>query len=140
MKLTPAAIARLKPAAHRREIRDTARGLHLIIQPKPSGAKSWALRFRRPDGRPAKLTLGSVDTSKRESSDPPVIGGTLTVGQARELAARIDRERARGLDVIALRLAARRSESDSFAVAAREFIISYRTKHKERPRRWREDA
>ena len=148
VKLSPAAIARLKPTAVRREIRDIARGLYLVIQPKPSGAKSWALRFRRPDGKPAKLTLGSVDTSKRETTDAPVLGGALTVGQARELAARIDRERARGLDVIEehkaerarKRTAAAEWAANTFGACAREFVINHKTKHGQRPRRWREDA
>ena len=148
VKLSAAAIDRLRPAAERREIRDTARGLYLVIQPKPSGAKSWALRFRRPDGKPAKLTLGGVDTSKRETTDEPVIGGALTVGQARELAARIDRERARGLDVIEEYQTKRRRQQDAaidraantFGSCAREFFAAYKTKHKQRPRRWREDA
>ena len=70
----------------------------MIIQ--PSGAKSWAMRFRRPDGRTAKLTLGPVDFSNTEASDEPVLGGPLTLRQARQLAAKIDRERARGIDVI----------------------------------------
>jgi hypothetical protein len=64
-KLTSAAIERYRPTAKRREIRDDgAQGLYLVIQ--SSGAKSWALRFRRPGGAPAKLTLGTVDLSGRE--------------------------------------------------------------------------
>src|SRR5258708_2731306 len=33
-------------------------GLYLIVQ--PSGARSWALRYRRPGGKNAKLTLGDA--------------------------------------------------------------------------------
>lgn len=56
--LTVQAIDRLKPdAARRLEIPDaTLPGLYFIIQ--PSGAKSWAIRYRH-DGRTRKLTLGS---------------------------------------------------------------------------------
>ena len=68
-KLTTAAVLKYTPHETRREIADTTAGLHLIIQPKPSGTKSWALRFRRPDGRPAKLTLGPLDTSDRENAE-----------------------------------------------------------------------
>ncbi|MCJ2048696.1 integrase arm-type DNA-binding domain-containing protein [Methylobacterium sp. J-070] len=52
------AIERLKPdAARRLEIPDaTLPGLYFIIQ--PSGAKSWAVRYRH-DGRTRKLTLGA---------------------------------------------------------------------------------
>jgi hypothetical protein len=100
-KLTVPTIKTYKPGAARREIRDTlAPGLHLVIQPKPTGTRSWALRFRRPDGRPAKLTLGRVDLSEKETPDAPVVGGVLTLRQARELANQIDRQRALGLDVV----------------------------------------
>ena len=58
--LTAAAVAKLKPAAVRREIADGGcPGLYLVIQ--PSGKKSWAMRFRRPSGKQGKLTLGGVD-------------------------------------------------------------------------------
>jgi hypothetical protein len=55
----------------------------LVIQ--PSGHRSWAMRFRRPDGRPAKLVLGPVDLSDREPEDEPKIGDTLLLGEARVL-------------------------------------------------------
>ena len=148
-KLSVAAVEKYKPGAARREIRDSlAPGLHLIIQPKPSGAKSWALRFRRPDGRPAKLTLGRVDLDDKETSDEPVIGGALTLRQARELANQIDRKRARGLDVVEEYQTKRRRQQDAaidraantFGSCAREFFATYKTKHKQKPRRWREDA
>ena len=58
------------------------------------------MRFRRPGGRTAKLTLGPVDLSNKEASDEPVVGGPLTLRQARQLAVKIDRERARGIDVV----------------------------------------
>jgi hypothetical protein len=64
--LTSAAVEKYIGGDKRREIADAkASGLYLVIQ--PSGQKSWALRFRRPNGRPAKLTLGSVDFSGKES-------------------------------------------------------------------------
>jgi hypothetical protein len=46
--------------------------------------------LRRPDGRTAKLTLGRVDLPDVETSDDPVQGAALTLGQARELAEQID--------------------------------------------------
>ena len=47
--LTVAAVRKYAPQARRREIGDTlAPGLYLVVQPKPTGAKSWAMRFRRP--------------------------------------------------------------------------------------------
>jgi hypothetical protein len=96
--LTHSAVAKYVPhPRHRREIRDDgARGLYLIIQ--PTGSKSWALRFRRPNGKPAKLTLGDVVLA--ETLDEPVLGSPMTLGQARELAASLHRRRKKGLDVI----------------------------------------
>ena len=147
--LTVPAILKYKPHASRREIADSkAQGLYLVIQ--PSGRRSWAIRLRRPDGRSAKLTLGPVDLSEVEPSDDPVRGGALTLGQARQLAAQIDRKRARGIDVVAetkaeesrKRSAAARA-ANSFGAAAREFFIHHKTSPKrggKRPRRWRENA
>lgn len=55
--LTPKTVEAAKPdAAKRLEMPDPAlSGLYLVVQ--PSGAKSWALRYRFA-GKPAKLTLG----------------------------------------------------------------------------------
>ena len=148
-KLTSAAVRKYTAQSKRREIPDAmAPGLHLVIQPKPSGTRSWALRFRRPDGRPAKLTLGRVDLSDKEASDDPVIGGALTLRQARQLANQIDRKRAQGLDVVEEHQAKRRGQqvaaqdraANTFSSCAREFFAEYRTKHKQRPRGWRADA
>ena len=99
--LTTAAVLKLKPAADRREIPDAgAAGLYLVVQ--PSGAKSWALRFRRPNGDRAKLVLGPLDASKEMVGDPQ-IGQPLTPAAARTLAGQINRRRAMGIDVIAVR-------------------------------------
>src|SRR5262249_22383482 len=98
--LTSAAVERLKPGRERREIPDAkSSGLYLIIQ--PTGAKSWAMRFRKPNGDKAKLTLGPVDFSGRELNGEPVIGMPLTLSAARSLVADIHRQRKMGRDVIA---------------------------------------
>lgn len=56
-ELTVLAIEKFKPGPIRREVPDwKRRGLYLIVQ--PSGAKSWAFRYRLDDGTPKKLTLG----------------------------------------------------------------------------------
>lgn len=84
--LTATAIAKLKPdLSKRREIPDAAcPGLYLIIQ--PSGAKSWALRHRQ-GGRPQKLTLGAFLEEPIDGQvSPPVLGGRLTLTDARKLA------------------------------------------------------
>ena len=150
--LTDAAVENLRPGKARREIADAkgggkGSGLYLIIQ--TSGAKSWALRFRRPDGRSAKMVLGPVDFSGREIEGGPVVGQPLTLSAARQLATTLHRDRERGIDPIADRQAAkRRQEVEStergertFQVLARQFIDSYKTKkYKQKPRRWRENA
>src|SRR5260221_2249805 len=146
--LTAAAIAKYAAQSKRREIPDSkAPGLYLVVQPKPSGAKSWAMRFRRA-GRPAKLTLGRVDLSDTETADEPTLGGALTLRQARELANQIDRKRARGIDVIDEHKASKRRQragaeqrnASGFAAAVREFFADHKTKWHARPRRWRGDA
>src|SRR5262249_50941050 len=147
--LTAAAVLKYAPQAKRRQIPDSkAPGLFLIVQPKPTGTKSWAVRFRRPDGRTAKLTLGKVDLSDIETADAPTLGGALTLRQARELANQIDRKRARGIDVIEehkaeksrQRAAAEEQKASSFGLAVREFFADHTTKWGTRPRRWRGDA
>ncbi|HEY2227590.1 MAG TPA: Arm DNA-binding domain-containing protein, partial [Xanthobacteraceae bacterium] len=58
--LTQAAIEKLPSPTSRREIPDgLVAGLYLIHQ--PSGARSWAVRFRHA-GKPVKLTIGSYPT------------------------------------------------------------------------------
>ena len=89
--LTAAGIRTLRTADRRQEIRDGASvGLYLVVQ--PSGHKSFALRFRRPDGKPAKLVLGPFDPSA-EGEGEPVIGQPLTLAAARRLASDLGRER-----------------------------------------------
>jgi integrase len=57
--LTVLSIDKLEAGETRREIADAGMpGLRLIIQPKPSGTKSWCVRYRYA-GRPRKLTLGT---------------------------------------------------------------------------------
>jgi len=147
--LTDASVKKYAATAKRREIPDArATGLYLVIQPKPSGAKSWALRFRRPNDRPAKMTLGPVDLADHETKDDPVIGAPLTLAQARVLAAEIERKRKRGTDVIEEHKAARERKkavaadraANTFGSCVREFFVEYRTKRKTRQRRWRDIA
>ena len=127
--LTAAAIKKFTPARKRRVIRDGgARSLYLIIQ--PSGHKSWLMRFRGPTGKAAKMVIGSVDLSGSEVQGEPTIGMPLTLSAARQVAAQVHRERARGSDVIGehkVRRHRQRAEiadrgSNSFAALAREYI------------------
>jgi integrase len=65
--LTPRTVETAKPKLNagklmRAEIPDAAcPGLFLVVQ--ASGTRSWALRYRRPDGSTAKLTLGRADAN-----------------------------------------------------------------------------
>jgi len=87
MKMTTESVDRIEPSATRREIPDShCPGLYLVVQ--PSGAKSWAVRYRA-GGKPRKLTLGpypkiplaeSADDRKARlardpASDPPCARG-----------------------------------------------------------------
>jgi integrase len=88
--LTTKAIEQAKAGKARREIADGGcPGLYLVIQ--PTGAKSWALRFRSPVERDEhgqrkakKLTLGSLTMAASDAK--PQIGHPLTLVQARKLA------------------------------------------------------
>jgi integrase len=144
--LTVAVIERIKPAPHRLEIADAgAKGLYLVIQ--TSGSKSWAMRFRRPDGAPAKLTLGPFNSGKA-ASGAPVLSGPLTLAEARAMAADINRKRASGIDVVeetkANKFRRRRAaagETNTFSEVAQAFIKGHKVKKTAaRPRGWRDVA
>ena len=145
-KLTAATVRQVRPDPRggRREIPDGGmRGLSLLIY--PSGARSWIMRFRRPDGRPAKLTLGQADLSRDESASAPVMGGPLTLAGARQLAADVQRQRALGRDVVAnhraekqrRRIATEERSRSAFGAAARRFIEEHA---RPETRRWPETA
>jgi integrase len=154
--LTAVGVKNARPGDKRREIADHTPGLRLVVQ--PSGGKSWALRFRGRDGRPVKLTLGPADVTGRENPKEPEFGGdALTLGQARRLAIKVNDERSTGTDVVAhYRAEARKraaisaamkrgaagavADVTTFAGAAAEYFVFYKTKHGIRPRRWRDDA
>jgi integrase len=142
--LTAAAVERYRPTGKRHWIRDGgATSLFLVIQ--ASGHKSWAMRFRRPDGKPGKIVLGPVDLSGREITGEPEIGMPLSLVGARQLAARIHRDRARGADVIADHKARRhrqraeiaeRSEG-TFGTLVRRFVEEHA---RVKTRQWRSTA
>ncbi len=142
--LTAIAVKSIKSSKLRREIPDGGcPGLYLVIQ--TSGQKSWALRFRRPNGRPAKLTLGPLDLSGKEAPAQPTIGHPLTLASARALAAELGRQRVRGRDVVADHEATKRRQKfeqetrarNTFAGAGRDFIEQYARK---KTRRWQQQA
>ncbi len=128
-ELTEAAVRKYKPNGKRRWIRDGgAQSLYLVIQ--ASGHKSWVMRFRRPDGKPAKIVLGPLDVSGREMTGDPEIGKPLSLVGARQLAASVHRDRARGADVVADHKARRHRQraeiakraEDAFGSLVRRFI------------------
>jgi Arm DNA-binding domain len=119
--LTVAAIEKLKPGPVHREIADAgAPGLALCIQ--PSGARSWIVRYRRPEGRPAKLTLGTVDVMGKGTTAAPVVGGHLTLGDARVLATQVALGQDPAADKQAKRAATKAFATDTFAAAAVAFV------------------
>jgi integrase len=146
-ELTAKAVEKtFKAGKKRREILDSrCKGLYLVIE--TTGTKSWALRFRRPNGEPAKLHLGPVDFSGKEPKDVPVRGTPLTLSGARALAAEIHRKRKidRDRDVVADYLAEKRRQraateaslKNTFAAAARDFIEQHA---QPKVRRWPEMA
>jgi integrase len=80
--LTTKSVENLKSGTDRQEIPDGGcRGLYLVAQ--PSGARSWAIRFRL-DGKPAKHTIGSYPT--------------VSLAEARRLAAAALAQVAQGTD------------------------------------------
>jgi integrase len=143
---TDLSIKKLKPHGSKRlELADAgAPGLYVCVQPG-SGAKSFAMRFRRPDGRNARLVLGGFDPTPREPHAKPEIGASLTLVEARLLAGRIHHERAGGADVISDRKASKlrqrlqiaADKDSSFGVLVRRYFEEH-ARHK--TRRWIEAA
>jgi integrase len=139
--LTASAVAKMKcGGALPREVPDGGCP-HLYLVIYPSGRKAWALRFRRPDRRPAKLVLGSVNIASDASNATPVIGGYLTLAAARRLAGQLIHEIASGKDPAATRQAEKRdialAADNTFAAATCDFIVQHAKKNN---RRWVEQA
>jgi integrase len=112
--LTDRFVANAKPRrdaagkAIRAEYSDAAcPGLRLLVQ--PTGSKSWALRYRRPDGRTAKKTFP----------------GTLTLAAARAAASAARLEIERGTDPAPQRLpitAYSSGDGEAIEVVAADFL------------------
>lgn len=125
--LTDIAIKNLQPGSARREIPDgKIGGLYYVLQ--PSGAASWALRYRHL-GKPCKLTIGS---------------GAIPLKDARDLArvalVKIAKGESPGAEKIAARRAARVAEgrvSDIIEKIVPSFIDKY-AKRSCRETTWKE--
>src|SRR3954447_26145001 len=158
--LTDASLRKFKSTDKAREISDGPSGLRLMIHPryfdpkgKPrDGAKAWIMRFRRPNGKCAKLTLGRVYIKQANEDEPPgepVLGGMLTLRAARRLAAEIAQKRAQDFDVLADyaakksrdRAGADEAAANTFTKLAIDFVRDHRVRRwGTRSRRWRETA
>ena len=117
-RLTTLSVENARAKGARREIADAgARGLYLVVQPAPSQAKSWAVRYRI-GGQSRKLTLGDAKA--------------VTLAQARLRAAEALAEVAAGRDPGKAKLAQvaveREKTSKTVAWAAAEFIEKYAKK------------
>jgi integrase len=134
--LTAQAVSKMQcSGAFPREVPDAgAPGLYLVVY--PSGKKSWAFRFRRPDDRrTAKLVLGSVNSHADGKGDgEPVVGGYLTLAAARRLVGQLRHDVAMGRDPAAKR---QNAAADAFLPAACDFILQHAMK---KTRRWVEQG
>jgi integrase len=123
--LTAIAVAKARARSDRRELPDGGcRGLYLVVQ--PSGAKSWAARYRY-RGRPTKLTLGpALIAARAESEQAPELGAPLSLASARELCARVLREAQAGRDPAATKRQQREqqhaAEADTLQAIGEEFL------------------
>lgn len=127
--LTVLSIDKLEAGKERREVADAGMpGLRLIIQRKPSGTKSWCVRYRYA-GRSRKLTLGTYPR--------------IDLVKARERAKDALEAIERGEDPAADRKATKAlqhvpgADQDSFEVLVRRWLDSYVIPN---TRTWRETA
>ena len=115
--LTARTIETLKPGPARREIADRHMpGLYLVLQ--PSGAKSWAVRYRHV-GTPRKHTLGSYPA--------------IDLKSARGLASKALRAVAEGRDPGREKMQERTAKPDTVEAVARQFVERH-CKRSNRPR------
>jgi integrase len=110
----------MKPGTSRREVADGGSpGLYLVVQ--PTGVMSWALRCRV-GGKSAKVTLGTVNVEAPANAEPR-LGGYLTLGEARVIAAQQRHLLAQGIDPRDAKIDAM-AKADAAADAAEKEIVS----------------
>jgi integrase len=106
MRLTTKAVEAMRPSTERREIPDAHMpGLYLVAQ--PSGAKSWAVRYRH-QGVSRKCTLGTYPA--------------IDLKSAREIAAKALRAVAEDRDPGREKIEARTKQTDSVDSLVEEFL------------------
>jgi integrase len=144
--LTQAAVEKLRPDPIKRRIIRDAASVALFLVIHPTGRKVWTMRWRRSGAGEAKLMLGPVDLSRSKAPRAELsIGQPLTLVEARQLAAKINAERAAGRDVLAdhraekhrRRVAIVEAAENNFAAAVKDFITDHA---KPKNRNWREVA
>jgi Arm DNA-binding domain len=138
--LTSASVLKLKPGSKRIELRDGGcKGLILRIE--TTGHKTWLMRFRRPNGRLSRLTLGPVDFCNEDAAQEPEIGKPLTLASARRLATEVFRQRAFGHDFVAARERAALEKKERAAKTFDKATIDFIEQHAMRKtRRWQSQA
>lgn len=113
MGLTAIGLEKIKTPAKRREVPDS-RGLYLLVWPK-TGAKSWVMRFRKPNGERCKLTLGKYPQ--------------MSLHEARKRCAEINEQRAAGRDVFQeIRGGRVKHEVNTFGAVVREFMADHKVR------------
>jgi integrase len=109
--LTTRTVESIKPTGVRQEIPDgLLRGLYLVVQPLPSGSKSWAVRYRH-NGRPRKHTLGNYPM--------------LDLSRARDAGATALRANAEGRDPGQEKQQAQSELPDTVGAVVAEFIANH---------------
>jgi integrase len=117
MRLTVRSVETIRPSAERREIPDGIMpGLYLIVQ--PSGAKSWAVRYRH-QGQPPKHTIGSFPT--------------VDLKTARLLGGKALRAAAEGRDPGREKMQSRAAKADSIDRVVEDFLERH-VRRSNRPR------
>jgi len=115
-KLTLMTLKGVKPGPNRQEIADgLVTGLYLVVQ--PTGAQSWALRYRL-KGTSRKFTIGpAIIERKAPLETPPAIGEAMTLPEARAAAREALQLVAEGLDPSEAR---KRAERDAVAAKVQD--------------------
>ena len=117
MRLTVRSVETMRPATERREVPDGIMpGLYLVVQ--PSGAKSWAVRYRH-RGQPRKHTIGSFPT--------------VDLKTARLLGGKALRAAAEGRDPGREKMQARAAKADSIDSVVEKFLARH-VRRSNRPR------
>jgi integrase len=126
-RLTAIAVENAPPRAQSYELKDASSPLRLVVH--PSRAKSWIVRYRRPDGRTAKLT--------HEQFVPLAEARKWAAGALAELAQGRDPGVLKEAAAAAKEQAATDRQRDTVDRLADQFIEQYAKKHT-RQNSWRQ--